>query len=538
MFTKGLPSRITFFNFSHSRYYGKSTYASILKRKTKRGTTDKTSRDHILHLDIKTSLAQRSVSLDQVKIPEHLIHEFLFAKSSRNVEIEDVIITSVTSEGDGIGLIPRSSYDDSCTDDSLLTVVKVPKTVVGDRAIISLRRHHEYYAEAELKSVLRKSRKHSKRNDRLVVCDHFNECSGCQFQMTSYEEQLEFKHEVIQRAYRYFYPELDTSTISNFGNVVESPMQFAYRTKITPHSSVSRNLELLDLPLPVGFDSVLPGNKLIDVNHCPIAVGTINKMLPYVKNTFQEAIKEYIATRSKERINSNFILRDSVRIDHSTGEFENVCVTSRKNVVTEQIGDVVFQFEANEFFQNNRSILPTFLDYIKHQLSQIKGGYNYLIDAYCGSGFLGIALSKTLPENGKVFGIEIAKKSIDYAHHNAKINGLYVPDRIEFVHGNSDSMFTDEKFLQSGAKGKDCILLMNPSRKGSSEEFMKQLLDFKPKAVVYVSCNVFTQARDLADLERFQNRSNTKYKVKSITGFDFYPQTKHVESVAILELVE
>lgn len=536
MFTKGLsriPTSILF-----RRHYGKGNYSSILKRVTKRGTTDHTSRDKIIHLDIESALQQKSVPLTKAEIPEDLIHAFLFSKTSRNVQVKDLTIVAVTSEGDGIGWIPRSSYDENCTDDSLITVIKVPKTVVGDIVTVTLRRHYEYYAEAVLDSVSRKSRKQSKRNERLVICDHFSECSGCQLQMIPYEDQLEFKKDVIHRAYRYFHPELDTSSLPNFGMIVESPMQFAYRTKITPHANVLRNLEPLDLPLPVGFDSVTHHRKVVDVNHCPIAVGSINKMLPLVKNKFQDEMEHFVAEKPKKRVNSNFILRDSVRIDHNTGEFENVCLTNRKNVITEQIDDVVFQFEANEFFQNNRYILPSFLDYIKHQLGQINGGYKYIVDAYCGSGFLGIALHKTLPEDGKVFGIEIAKKSIDYAHHNAKINGLYVPDKIEFVNGNSDSMFTNDQFLQSGVRGEDSVLLMNPSRKGSSPDFMKQLLEFRPKAVVYVSCNVFTQARDLADLENFQRRSSTKYKVKSITGFDFYPQTKHVESVAVLELVE
>lgn len=528
-----LPFRLP---LTFSRFYGKGTYASILRKKTKRGTVDKTSRDNILHLDIKSALAQRSVDLDQVKIPEELIHDFLFTKNSGNIEVKDVVITAVTSEGDGLGLIPRSSYDH--TSDEELTVVKVAKTTAGDIVDVTLRRHHEFYAEAELKSVSRRARKTSKRNNKLVICEHFHECSGCQFQMLTYDDQIDFKRNVIHRAFKYFHPDLDLSIIPKFGNIIDSPMQYAYRTKITPHSFVHKNLELLDLPHPVGFDSVSPGKKLVDVNHCPIATVTINKMLPNVKNAFQDDLKTYIETRPDKRINTNFILRDSVRIDHNTGEFENVCLTNRNNVITEQIDDVVFQFEANEFFQNNRAILPTFLDFIKDQLHQVKGGYTYLVDAYCGSGFLGIALAKTLPEKGKVFGIEIAKKAIDYAHHNAKINGLYVPDKIEFVHGNSDSMFTDETFLNSGIKGEDCVLLMNPSRKGSTREFMRQILDFGPKAVVYVSCNVFTQARDLADLERFQHRSSTKYKVKSVTGFDFYPQTKHVESVAILELVD
>lgn len=529
---RGLPTR----PYTSIRKYGVSSYSSILKRKTKRGTTDRTSRDNILHLDIKATLAKQSISIDQVKLPENLIHDFLFAKSSRDVQLENIQIISQTSEGDGLALVPRSQYDETCTDKSHQTVVKVPKTVIGDIVSVTLRRHHEFYAEATLNSVSRKSRKASLRNDRLVICEQFKECSGCQFQMLPYENQLNFKEKVIRRAYRYFYPELEMGAIENFGSVVELPMQYAYRTKITPHAPNFRKVKQEDLPLPIGFDHVSPGQRVVDVKSCPIAVNSINRMLPNLKSEVQKKATQAIELGKK--LDTNFILRDSVRIDHNTGEFENVCLTNRKNVITEQVKDVVFQFEANEFFQNNRSILPTFLDFITHSLRQIPNGYKYLVDAYCGLGFLGIALAQTLPEHGKVFGIEIAKKAIDYAHHNAKINGLYVPDKIEFVHGNSDSMFTDETFLKSGVEGRDSVLLMNPSRKGSTEEFMRQILEFRPKAIVYVSCNVFTQARDLADLQRFQDRSTTKYKVKSVTGFDFYPQTKHVESVAILELVE
>lgn len=513
------------------------SYTAVLKKKTKRGTTDKTSRDNILHRDITSELTKHQYSLQQVKIPKELIVDFLYVKSSRDVQLNDVSIIGLTSDGLGIGFVLRKSYDETCTDDSTITVVTVPKTVVGDVVSIRLRRHYEYYAEAELISVSRKSAKHSIRNDRMVLCQHFQTCSGCQFQMIPYGDQLEFKKNVIASAYHYFYPGLNLDEVE-FGDVVESPMQYAYRTKITPHTQVKRDLTPEQLPLPVGFDTVGPGRSLVDVEACPIAVPTINKMLPTLKENFQKDVEKYLGTDRKGKLISDFIMRDSIRIDHSTGEYENVCLTKRNNVITEQVGEFVFQFEANEFFQNNRSILPSFLDFIRYQLSEIEGGFSYLVDAYCGSGFLGISLSNTLPEHGKVFGIEIAKKSIDYAHHNAKINGLYEPDKIEFVQGNSDSMFTNEAFLKSGLVGPDCVLLMNPSRKGSTKEFMKQVLTFKPKAIVYVSCNAFTQARDLSDFADFQLDSSTKYRIKSITGFDFYPQTKHVESVAVLELVE
>ena len=111
------------------------------------------------------------------------------------------------------------------------------------------------------------------------------------------------------------------------------------------------------------------------------------------------------------------------------------------------------------------------------------------------------------------------------------------PERVQFVSGDASNIFNNEKFKKSGISGKNSVVIVDPSRKGSNESFLQQLLDFEPEIVVYVSCNVFSQARDLATFENLQQNTNVKYKVKDIMGFDFFPQTKHVESIAILEKV-
>lgn len=513
-----------------------TSYRSILAKNTKRGTTDKTSRDNIRQREIHDLLRLRpDIPLESIKIPEHLIYKYLFQKNYEDVRVNNVKVLELTNEGDGIAIIPRSAYEKE-ESDLEHTVVIIPKTVPGDIVDIQMRRHHMFFAEGELLLVSRKSRKQSKRNDRLVVCPHFSKCSGCQLQMLSYEDQLAFKKSNVEKAYRYFYPEIFSNLPPDFASVVPSPMQYAYRTKLTPHASINRGLKAEDLPIPVGFLDVRPGHLVVDVNLCPVAAPTINQMLPREKDRFYSELKEKIAFESSKRVDSTFTLRLSIRIDHNTGEFEEVCLTKKRNVITEKVDDYVFQFEANEFFQNNRSILPTLLEFIKFHIKKVD--FKYLVDAYCGSGFLGIGLSSTLPDDGKLFGVEIALKNIKYAAHNAKINGLHIPTRAVYVEGNSDNMFNMEEFAESGVVGGESVVLMNPSRKGSTPTFMRQLLEFRPKLIVYVSCNPFTQARDLADFEALQRRSLTKYSVKSVMGFDFYPQTKHVESVAILELNE
>jgi tRNA (uracil-5-)-methyltransferase len=169
-------------------------------------------------------------------------------------------------------------------------------------------------------------------------------------------------------------------------------------------------------------------------------------------------------------------------------------------------------------------------------LKQSDTKLQYLIDSYCGVGLFSICLANDF--SGKVFGIEIDSNSIKYATKNAKLNGLKVPDKIQFIDGDAETMFSSPEFVNSGIVGEQSVVIMDPSRKGSTNLFLKQLVQLKPKMVVYVSCNVFTQARDLSAFNTFLKAQNLNYVVKDIVGFDFFPQTRHVETVAILELQE
>lgn len=98
----------------------------------------------------------------------------------------------------------------------------------------------------------------------------------------------------------------------------------------------------------------------------------------------------------------------------------------------------------------------------------------------------------------------------------------------------------------------ETVVVVDPSRKGCDEGFLRQLLSYAPKRVCYVSCNVHTQARDVGLLvqgmgvERgapdgggvWLERRETRYRLESLRGFDFFPQTGHVEGVAMLARVD
>lgn len=507
--TKNESSHPTLQKISSKHHRNIQRTVRKINKKTKRDTLDMTSRDNILILEIKEALEalNPSLTLDDTRNSNILIESFIFSKSRPLVELNNIEIIYQTSEGDGLSIIPKLSYvTDFMVDDKMrakYTVIKIPKTLVGDTVKVRMQMHHNFYAEAELLEVLNTSSKTSRRKDDLIVCDKFSNCSGCQFQMLDYEYQLEIKRGIIEKAYRFFYPELSQTNIENFGATIGSPMQYSYRTKLTPHYELLRSTSK-SADVNIGFNHVVPNKGIIDVDNCPIASPPINKDLPRIRQETKIQIEKELETQGIEKKRSSMrgstlLLRDSLRIDHETGEYERVCLSQHKNIITEKIEGFVFQFPASEFFQNNNNILPEILEYIRYQIQNTGKSFKYIVDTYCGSGFFGIALSKDIPENGKVFGIEVSKLSIEYAKHNAKLNGLAVPEKIQYIEGNANAIFTNNEFIQSGIEGGDSIVIMDPSRKGSNKMFMEQLLDFQPKLIVYVSCNVFTQARDLAD---------------------------------------
>lgn len=500
--------------------------SSLLKyfKKTKRrkDLADPTHPSNVTFLEIRQFLKDYSnkthtnITDADIHNPYEVVKAFLPFQRRDHI-VPSVKIRGTIHTGEGIAIIPKSMYASEYADSENVlgkyTVLIIPKTTVGDKVKILLKMHHEFYAEAELIEVLNKGLRESKRNDRMILCKHFQECNGCQLQMLSYPEQLLFKQNVIKRAYLLFYPNLKIER--ELGIVNPSPLQYSYRTKLTPHFEV-RDGKCTKL----GFQHVNNRGK-IDVESCPIATVEINDKL-------QQARSKYLRGPPMKQLT----LRQSMRVDHNTGEFYETALEGQSKVTTEKIEDFIYQFDSNCFFQNNNSVLPSVLDYIRYHMKQLTSPVENVVDTYCGVGFFGIALSN-FHEKLNVFGIEISESSIKYANHNMKLNWLY-PERTKFILGDASNIFGNEEFKKSGIKGSGSVVIVDPSRKGSDEMFLKQLLEFEPDMIVYVSCNVFTQARDLAVFEKLQGE-NQKYRVEDVVGFDFFPQTKHVESVAILK---
>lgn len=206
------------------------------------------------------------------------------------------------------------------------------------------------------------------------------------------------------------------------------------------------------------------------------------------------------------------------------------------------MGDKLFTFTAGAFFQNNNSILVPLTSYVKDAVfpagisDELKP--THLVDTYCGSGLFGITLSEHFE---KVAGVEIDPLSVAAAKKNAEINNL--GDKTRWLCGKAEDIFGGLP-AQGFSGEKSCVVIdvseivsyradVQPPRKGCDELFLEQLIKFRPLTIVYVSCNVHTQARDVGWFMATATERGIKYELESLRGFDLFPQVSQSHGVEL-----
>lgn len=363
-------------------------------------------------------------------------------------------------------------------------VVFVPFTLPGEKVRARVWRNDANCSHADLVEILESS------HDRIEPhCPHFTVCGGCQYQHLSYEKQLEWKTRQVRELLAHM-----VGVKARVKPAVPSPREWGYRSKITPHFQRPRPGE----DFPIGFLEFNRRSRLVDIEHCPIAMDEINEALRPIR----EDTKRRAATFKK---GATLLLRAT----------EGRVETNHRAPVSEQVGALTFQFLAGDFFQNNPFILEAFTD---HAAEEASGeDQRYLLDAYCGSGLFGLTLARHFEQ---VVGIELSETSADWARRNAQTNGI---ENASFIAASAENLFADISFPPNQTS-----VVIDPPRKGCSSDFLDQLFAFGPSRVVYVSCNPATQMRDL---RKFLDHG---YAIGSIQPFDLFPQTRHLECVISL----
>ena len=192
-----------------------------------------------------------------------------------------------------------------------------------------------------------------------------------------------------------------------------------------------------------------------------------------------------------------------------------------KGYIEDSLCGMTFRISAHSFYQVN----PVQTELLYKCAVDAAGltGKESILDAYCGTGTIGLIAAGSAAE---VIGVEIERSAVRDAIMNAKINNIR---NIQF-YNNDAGIFIDQ--LASQDKIPD-VVIMDPPRSGSSEEFINVLRRTLPRKIVYVSCNPITLARDLERLTK-----GHLYTVKKIQPFDCFPFTEHVETVVLMSRVE
>ena len=398
----------------------------------------------------------------------------------------ELAITALTNLGVGLGRVALGSAGAQPE-----WVVMVAFALPGERVRARVFRNHRNYSEADLVEVISPS---PHRTD--PRCPLFGRCGGCQYQNLRYEEQLEWKRRQVAGLLEHM-----AGLALEVAPVVGSPLLFGYRSKITPHFDAPRQGQAPR----IGFLRQGSRSEIVDVPRCEIATEAVNARLGRVRAEITAA-----AAEGALKGGATILLREA-----------GGAVTTRhdERIVEEVVlgpGETLrLAFLAGDFFQNNPSILPAFARYVRDQARL--SGARFLVDAYCGSGLFALAGARAFE---RTVGVEVSESSVAFARQNAAANGIA---NASFTAGDASAVFAG-----LGFPGGEAAVVIDPPRKGCDPRFLRQLFDYRPRAVVYVSCDPATQMRDLGGFLA------AGYAVRAVQPFDLFPQTRHLECVITL----
>lgn len=253
-------------------------------------------------------------------------------------------------------------------------------------------------------------------------------------------------------------------------------------------------------------------------NEILVTLVTNEKAFPGSKNFCRELAKQVPEiTTIVQNINTrqtNVILGEEEKTLYGPG------------FILDELCGLSFRISSHSFYQVN-STQTEVLYRLAIQMAHLSGTETVL-DAYCGTGTIGLVAAKGLPEApqehaANVIGVDNIAAAIKDAKNNAQHNGI---ENAQFITDDAGKFMT-----RLAAEGEQLdVLLMDPPRAGASEDFLKATCVLKPNRIVYISCNPKTQQRDVAYLTKHG------YHLLRIQPVDMFPHTDHTENICLLEL--
>ncbi len=440
----------------------------------------------------------------------------------------------------------RKQFDVTCTtlDDFGRGIVRIEdKTVFiddllpGEEAAIET-----VYKNGVLDEAILLERKNSSPFRVKPACPLYPRCGGCQIMHLDYSRQLVYKRDKVKNLIHKFAkidPEVDDciglKEPAHFRSKVQKPVQKNKKKKTVcgfyqkgTHQIVSSTTCLMESALASKITKAVI--DLIDAfDYEPYnedrEEGDVRHILIKTSEHYNQALVTLVVTHADLPGRLNFAKELVKRVPEVKGVVFNIndrktnVILGTKDVqvygitrLKDRIFDKDFLISTQSFYQTNSTPVETLYSLVRQYARLTKE--DTVLDAYCGTGTIGLSLSDDCRE---VVGVEIVSDAVRDAVKNAKINNI---TNATFI--NADCT----EFMEENDRKFDVVVL-DPPRKGATKEFLNALMKIAPRRVVYVSCDPVTLSRDLGILKN-------SYRIDKVTPVDMFPNTMHVETVVQL----
>ena len=356
--------------------------------------------------------------------------------------------------------------------------------IPGERVVAEVVRVHRKYIAARVVQVLDPSP-----HRMAPPCPYYGDCTGCQWQHLSYPAQLVAKRDQVADAL----VRVGGFACPPVSPVLPSALEYGYRN----HARFTVGPEGA-----LGFVN-RETRRFVKIDHCMLMHGEISRLLAQLQGKCAETTQ--LSIRAGQKTGSYLVqpLLPALGGEPSTGQKSYV----------DHLDERPFRISSPSFFQVNTGQAARTVQVVRHGLG-LKAG-DLLLDAYTGVGTFAILLA---PYVGRVIAVEESSAAVADARENAA--GLH---NVEFLLGKTEDVL-------AGLEQKPDVVVLDPPRAGCRPEAIRSLVELAPPRLAYVSCDPETLARDLKLL------CQGSYDLQLVVPLDMFPQTHHVECVALLAL--